>query len=126
MAAPMSPNPSDKQMEVLFLLIAGIERFGAQFSQQELANFLGISKNAVHSRLRGLAARGYIELSKDTRERAITLRTVQFKAYQCFDKKPEIGEVEARFQELVGGKLVGTKDDVEREIAKIDARNANT
>lgn len=94
------PNPSEKGLEVLRRIIAHVEIHGYQPSQQELADAIGVSKNAVQGRLKELARRGVVTLPEGNRERAIILNHVRFKAYTSSQPKPRPGELEGQIESV--------------------------
>ena len=61
-------------------IIRHVEEHGFQPSQAEMCREFRITKNAVTTRLKGLADRGVIELPDRNRGRAIRLRYVEFEA----------------------------------------------
>lgn len=85
-----SPEPSDAQMEVLRYIIKFVEDHGFQPTQGEIGEAFGVTKNAIQNRLRELARRGLIEIStgEKTRERAIIIKHLRYKAYY----EPEASE----------------------------------
>lgn len=79
MGRKVSVDPTPKQVEVFKFLIRYVEQHGFQPSQQEMAEALEVTQNAVSERLRGLAQRGYIDMPND-RERSIIFKNVKFRA----------------------------------------------
>jgi SOS-response transcriptional repressor LexA len=71
---------SEKQLEVFVFIVQYVERHGYQPSQQEISNALGVARRAVFDRLKLLEEKGYLELSRDGRDRAIWLKHVRFEA----------------------------------------------
>lgn len=86
------PNPSEKGLEVLRMIISHVEIHGYQPSQQEMADALGVSKNAIQGRLKELARRNVVSLPDGNRERAVVLHYVRFKAYTSNLEKPSPDE----------------------------------
>lgn len=80
---PAKPNPdaSEKQLEVFEFIIRHVEDHGFQPSGAEMARHFGVTKTAIQARLKNLARRGFIEYGTGTRERAIVLTQVFFKAH---------------------------------------------
>lgn len=70
---------SEKQREVYLFIIGFVERFGFQPTLREIADALGVDKRAIQDRLRLLEEKGLIELSGESRDRAIVLKHVRFK-----------------------------------------------
>jgi DNA-binding MarR family transcriptional regulator len=78
-----NPGPSDKQLETLRYLITFIEDHGYQPTQSEMAIHFDVTKNAIQNRLRELAKRGLVDMpaGEKTRERALVIKHVKFRAY---------------------------------------------
>jgi len=105
MATESDPNPSEKQLEVLRYIIAHIETHGFQPSQSEVAQAIGVTKNAIQGRLKELARRGIIDLPAGNRERAIVLKYIQFRAISTNADKPEPGTLTMRLRGVEKGLL---------------------
>jgi predicted transcriptional regulator len=75
------PNVSEKQFEVVQIIIEHVEKHGFQPTHGEIGDVLGITKTAVRQRLLEAAARGFIEVPVRGRERAVIIKGLRFKAY---------------------------------------------
>lgn len=98
MPATSDPNPSEKQLEVLRYIISYVEVNGFQPSQLEIADYFGLSKNAIQNRLKELERRGVIEMPKG-RERAVMLKWVRYRAYSSSEEKPTVKDLRDKINE---------------------------
>lgn len=87
MVKKANPLPSDKQKELYGFLIKYIEEYGYQPTQSEMAEFFKVTKNAIRARLKELEDRKLISMGDGSRERAVKIPHVKFKAYWDATKK---------------------------------------
>ncbi len=86
-----SPQPSEPQLDVLRYVICFVEEHGYQPTQAEMAAHFGVTKNAIQSRIKELARRGFVQLAEGekTRERALKLNYVKYRAIYDPPKEEE-------------------------------------
>jgi|APGre2960657404_1045060.scaffolds.fasta_scaffold08639_4 DNA-binding MarR family transcriptional regulator len=71
---------TDKQRQLLRLIVRETERNGCQPSREELAVLLGTSKPAVTQKIQQLCKKGYLAMPSKKRERCMIIPGVVFRA----------------------------------------------
>lgn len=94
------PNLSEKQLDVYHYIIAHVSVHGFQPNMEEMGKVFGVSRNAIHGRLKELERRGFIELPNN-RERSIVLLNIQFQPFMSKGAKPLPGEVDAKLEKFI-------------------------
>lgn len=109
------PNPSDKQLEVYHYLIAHVSVHGFQPSLEEIGKVFGVTRNAIHGRMKELQRRGYIELPDGNRERSVIFLNIQFEPFMANEAKPEPGAIQAKIEKFI---KEGTKTYIDERKTK--------
>jgi SOS-response transcriptional repressor LexA len=77
---------TDKQKEVLKLIVDWIEEKGYQPSREDLAVLVGTTRHAITQRIWHLARKGYVNLPKNGGERRLEIPGIRFVAVRNDDK----------------------------------------
>jgi len=92
---------TDKQKEVLKLIISLTEKNGYQPSRDELALIIGTTRHAVTQRVWQLEKKGYLEKPPQGGERCLRIPGISFRAVRNKQEIPEMNR--GVVKEIVGG-----------------------
>lgn len=91
---------TDKQREILELIIEGVQKNGYQPSRAELAMATGTTRHAVTTKINHLVNKGYLEVASQGGERCLRICGVAFTARLLTDEFLQAG-VEKTLREIV-------------------------
>lgn len=91
---------TEKQKEILELIIDFVEKNGHQPSRDQLAVMVGATRHAVNQRIEHLVKKGYLDYDSKGGERCLRIRGVGFAAHLIPDEVLESG-VEQTLREIV-------------------------